>query len=142
MTPRPVVPFVGTEPTRAHWTDAGADLYAAESMLIPPGAQVAVRTGTSVQLPSDTVGLVAGRSGLAKNHRIRLSNGVGVIDAGFRGEIQVLLANDGCSPYKVYAGERIAQLLVLPIYIPVFQETHELAESSRGEGGFGSTGAA
>lgn len=142
MSTRPVVPFVGTEPIRAHWADAGAELYAAEGMLIPPGAQVSVRTGTSVQLPSDTVGLVAGRSGLAKNYRIRMANGVGVIDAGYRGEIQVLLANDGHATYKVHAGERIAQLLVLPISIPVFQEAHELAESSRGEGGFGSTGAA
>lgn len=136
----PEVLFTGTRPTRAHATDAGADLYAAETIVIPSGEQVAIKTGTAVRLPEGAVGIIAGRSGLARDHRVRLSNGVGVIDSGYTGELTVLLTNDGRKPYIVQAEDRIAQLLVMPALFPQFWQVDNLGNTDRGANGFGSTG--
>ena len=131
-----------TPPTRAHEGDAGLDLYASEEALIRPGERASVGTGIAVAVPEGHVGLVAPRSGLALKHGISLVNAPGVIDSGYRGEVRVLLANtDRSAAFEVAPGDRIAQLLVVPIAIPSPIEADALDESARGEGGFGSTGA-
>ena len=122
---------------------AGLDLRAVldEPMTLPPGALVSVPTGIAIGLPSpDTVGLVFARSGLAVKHGIGLSNGVGVIDSDYTGEIRVGLINQSAVPYDLHPGERIAQLVVMPICRPELVEADTLEETERGAGGFGSTG--
>ena len=110
-------------------------------MTLPPGALVSVPTGIAIGLPSpDTVGLVVARSGLAVKHGIGLSNGVGVIDSDYTGEIRVGLINQSAVPYDLHPGERIAQLVVMPICRPELVEADTLEETERGAGGFGSTG--
>lgn len=131
-----------TLPTRAHDGDAGLDLYAAEGARIGPGQRVTVGTGLSVAIPQGLVGLVTPRSGLALKHGISLVNSPGVIDSGFRGELRVLMQNtDASSEFKVAAGDRIAQLLLVPIATASPLETDSLDSTSRGAGGFGSSGA-
>jgi dUTP pyrophosphatase len=131
-----------TPPTRAHEGDAGLDLYASEEALIRPGERASVGTGIAVAVPEGHVGLVAPRSGLALKHGISIVNAPGVIDSGYRGEVRVLLANtDRSAAFEVAPGDRIAQLLVVPIATPSPVEADALDESARGEGGFGSTGA-
>jgi dUTP pyrophosphatase len=128
-------------PTRAHEGDAGLDLYACEAAHIGPGERWSVGTGIAVELPAGHAGLVLPRSGLAKQHGIALVNSPGLIDAGYRGEIRVLLLNtDPAETFRVQPGERIAQLVVAPIAIAEPVETESLAESVRGDGGFGSSG--
>jgi dUTP pyrophosphatase len=131
-----------TLPTRAHDSDAGLDLYAAEGARIGPGQRVTVGTGLAVQIPDGLAGLVLPRSGLALKHGVTLVNSPGLIDPGYRGEVRVLLLNtDGSSEFKVAAGERIAQLLLVPIARATAHESDALSASARGPGGFGSTGA-
>lgn len=130
-------------PVRGTPGSAGLDLRAVldEPMTLPPGALVSVPTGIAVGLPSpDTVGLVFARSGLAVKHGIGLSNGVGVIDSDYTGEIRVGLINQSAVPYDLHPGERIAQLVVMPICRPELVEADTLEETERGAGGFGSTG--
>jgi dUTP pyrophosphatase len=128
-------------PTRAHDGDAGLDLYALEDAELAPGARAQVRTGIAVEIPPSHAGLVLPRSGLAARHGIALVNAPGLIDAGYRGEVQVLMLNtDRGQPYRVRAGDRIAQLVVTPIATPFIVEVFELSESARGGGGFGSSG--
>ena len=130
-------------PERATAGSAGADLHALldEALTIPPGGRAAVPTGIAIGLPSpDTVGLVFARSGLAVKHGIGLSNGVGVIDSDYTGEIRVGLINQSAVPYDLHPGERIAQLVVMPICRPELVEADTLEETERGAGGFGSTG--
>jgi dUTP pyrophosphatase len=128
-------------PTRANAGDAGLDLYAAERAALGPGERAAVPTGIAVEVPPGHAGLVLPRSGTAARHGIALVNAPGLIDAGYRGEVKVLLLNtDRAEPFEIEPGDRIAQLLVVP-----FAEAHpvdvgELAASVRGEGGFGSSG--
>jgi dUTP pyrophosphatase len=130
-----------TLPTRAHGDDAGFDLYAVEDATVAPGERVAVRTGIAVELPERHAGLVLPRSGLAARHGIALVNAPGLIDAGYRGEVRVLLLNtDRTQPFAVHAGDRIAQLVVTRVEAPDIVEVEELAVSERGEDGFGSTG--
>jgi dUTP diphosphatase len=130
-----------TLPTRANEGDAGLDLYAAEPAHLGPGERWSVPTGVAVEIPEGHAGLVLPRSGLARKHGISLVNSPGLIDAGYRGEIKVLLLNtDPAEVYRVEPGDRIAQLLVVEIAVPEPVEAEELAESSRGEGGFGSSG--
>lgn len=130
-----------TLPTRAHDGDAGLDLSAAEETTIGPGERVSVGTGLAVEIPEGHAGLVLPRSGLAMRHGITLPNAPGLIDAGYRGELRVLLLNtDRSAAFRVEAGDRIAQLLVTPFADAEPVEAGRLTASARGEGGFGSSG--
>jgi dUTP pyrophosphatase len=130
-----------TLPTRAHDNDAGLDLYAAEAARLAPGARVRVGTGLAVQIPDGVGGLVLPRSGLALRHGVTLVNSPGLIDPGYRGEVQVLLLNtDPTREFQISPGERIAQLLLVPVVHASPLQADALDESTRGEGGFGSSG--
>jgi dUTP pyrophosphatase len=129
-------------PTQAHDGDAGFDLYALEAGNIPAGGRAAVATGIAVELPERHAGLVLPRSGLAARHGVALVNAPGLIDQGYRGEVRVLLLNtDRSEDFSYAAGDRIAQLLIVRVEAPDIVEVAELAETKRGDGGFGSTGA-
>ncbi len=128
-------------PTRAHPGDAGLDLHALEGCVLEPGARASLRTGIAVQIPEGQAGLLLPRSGLAARHGIALVNAPGLIDAGYRGELQVLLLNtDRDHAYAIEAGDRIAQLVLVDVSAPDVREVGELDTSQRGDGGFGSTG--
>jgi dUTP pyrophosphatase len=128
-------------PTRAHEGDAGLDLYACEAAHIGPGERWGVGTGIAVEIPAGHAGLVLPRSGLAREHGISLANSPGLIDAGYRGELTVLLLNnDPAAVFRAAPGDRIAQLVIVPIAIAEPLEVEVLAESVRGDGGFGSSG--
>ncbi|TMK71349.1 MAG: dUTP diphosphatase [Actinobacteria bacterium] len=128
-------------PSRAHDGDAGLDLYAAVSATIDPGERATVATGIAIEVPAGHAGLVLPRSGLAARHGIALVNAPGLIDAGYRGEIKVLLLNtDRTEPFEISVGDRIAQLVLTPVAEADTVEVAELAGSARGEGGFGSSG--
>ena len=99
-----------------------------------------VPTGIALAIPEGYAGLVVPRSGLAARHGVGVANGPGLVDAGYRGEVHVILINHGPEPIEIERGERIAQLVVVPVAAPVFVEVAELPDSSRGSGGFGSTG--
>ncbi|MDE2492085.1 MAG: dUTP diphosphatase [Elusimicrobia bacterium] len=124
-------------PTRAHPDDAGLDLYGLEDAAVAPGAGTLLRTGVAVALPPGHVGLICDRSSLAKKG---LKTAGGVVDAGYRGEIGVVVWNLSKAEVALKKGERIAQLLVIPIATPAPLDSDELGATSRGEGGFGSTG--
>ncbi len=128
-------------PSRAYPGDAGLDLYALDEAVLAPGGRASVGTGLAVEIPAGQAALVLPRSGLAARHGIALVNAPGLIDAGYRGEIRVLLLNtDRDEPFTVRRGERIAQLVLVRIETPEVVEVHELALSERGVGGFGSSG--
>jgi dUTP pyrophosphatase len=128
-------------PTRAHDDDAGLDLYAAEPARLAPGARVSVGTGLAVQIPEGVGGLVLPRSGLALRHGVTLVNAPGLIDPGYRGEVRVLLLNtDGTLEFQISPGDRIAQLLLVPVVHASPLQADALDDSTRGEGGFGSSG--
>lgn len=127
-------------PTRAHEGDAGLDLRATETTLIQSGEIKAIPTGVHAEIPPGYVGLLFARSGNAAKKGLCLANGVGVIDSGYRGEIKALMTNFSPFTRGVEDGERIAQLLIMPIVIPDIEIAEELDETDRGEGGFGSTG--
>jgi dUTP pyrophosphatase len=128
-------------PTRAHDGDAGLDLHALEGCTLQPGERAMVSTGIAIELPEGHAGLVVPRSGLAARHGISVVNAPGLIDAGYRGEVRVLLLNtDVSEPFTVEPGMRIAQLVVAPVCAPELEEVEELAASARGAGGFGSSG--
>jgi len=130
-----------TAPSRAHEGDAGLDLYASEAAHIGPGERWSVGTGIAVEIPDGHAGLVLPRSGLAKKHGIALVNAPGLIDPGYRGELRVLLLNtDPAETFRVQPGDRIAQLVLVPIAVAAPVEVEALAGSSRGDGGFGSSG--
>jgi dUTP pyrophosphatase len=128
-------------PGRAHDGDAGLDLHAVEPATIAPGERAMVGTGLAVEIPPGHAGLVLPRSGLAADHGIAIVNAPGLIDAGYRGEIRILLLNtDREQPFEVSPGDRIAQLLVTPFADAEPVEAARLAEATRAEAGFGSTG--
>lgn len=128
-------------PTRAHSGDAGLDLYAVEGVVLEPGERASVGTGIAVEIPDGQAGLVLARSGLAARHGIALVNAPGLIDAGYRGEIRVLLLNtDRRSVFRLEPGDRIAQLVLVRVETPEVVEVEALASSERGHGGFGSSG--
>jgi dUTP pyrophosphatase len=128
-------------PTRAYGADAGLDLYALEAGVLEPGARGSFRTGVAVEIPDGQAGLVLPRSGLAARHGIGVVNAPGLIDAGYRGEIRVLLLNtDRSAQFAISAGDRIAQLLLVRVETPEVEEVGALAISERGAGGFGSSG--
>lgn len=129
-------------PGYAHPGDAGADLLAREGCLLQPrGGRATVPTGIAIALPEGYAALVQPRSGLAARHGVTCLNAPGLIDAGYRGEIAVVLLNtDPETAYEVRRGDRIAQLVVYPVETAVFVETAQLEATSRGTGGFGHTG--
>lgn len=128
-------------PTRAHSGDAGLDLYALEETTLAPSARAEIHTGIAVEVPPGHAGLVLPRSGLAARHGISLVNAPGLIDPGYRGEVRVLLLNtDRGRPYRVAAGDRVAQLVVVAVAPVAAIEVGELSESARGAAGFGSSG--
>jgi dUTP pyrophosphatase len=117
---------------------AGADLRAREAVVLPPGARAAVATGLHVEIPAGHVGLVWPRSGLAVRNGIDTL--AGVIDSDYRGEVRVVLVNHGEAEFRIEPGDRIGQLLVQKVERASFSRAPALAATSRGEGGFGSTG--
>jgi dUTP pyrophosphatase len=136
------VPIIAAAPpVFAHPGDAGADLVASEAVRLAPGERALVGTGVRIALPEGYVAFVVPRSGLAAKHGISIVNAPGTVDAGYRGEIKVSLLNtDLREPYDVAPGDRIAQLIVMPVPPVRFVPVDELPESARGESGFGSTG--
>ena len=127
-------------PQYARASDAGLDLYAAERVVIEPGARALVGTGLAVAIPPGCAGLVLPRSGLALRHGVTVLNAPGLIDAGYRGEVKVLLVNhDPHATATLERGERVAQLVVQTVASVELLEVDELPASERGAGGFGST---
>jgi dUTP pyrophosphatase len=130
-----------TLPTRAYPGDAGLDLYAVEQAVLAPGERASIPTGIAIEIPDGQAGLVLPRSGLAAKHGIAIVNAPGLIDAGYRGELRVLLLNtDRAQPFTVASGDRIAQLVLVQVTMPEVAEVEQLAPSERGGGGFGSSG--
>lgn len=128
-------------PNYAHPGDAGADLHAAEALELAPGTRALVGTGVSIALPDGFAAFVVPRSGLAVRHGISIVNSPGTVDAGYRGEIKVTLLNtDLTESFRIEVGDRIAQLIVMPVARATFIPVDRLPGSQRGEGGFGSTG--
>lgn len=124
-------------PTRAHAKDAGLDIYAAEDAIIRPGCHAAVETGVHVEIPAGYVGLLTSKSGLMNNHGLTCR---GTIDADYTGSIKAVMFNDGSQIYSVQPGDKITQLVILPIITPELEVVDELPETERGADGFGSTG--
>ena len=128
-------------PARAHEGDAGYDLQAVEPATLAPGQRGMIPTGISVEIPDGHAGLVLPRSGIAARHGITLVNAPGLIDSGYRGEVKVLLLNtDSVDSFEIATGDRIAQLVIVRVETPPIEEVDALAESVRGDGGFGSSG--
>src|ERR1700760_2798884 len=128
-------------PSYAHPGDGGADLTTAEDVELGPGERALVRTGIAIALPDGYAAFVHPRSGLAAKHGVTLVNAPGTIDAGYRGEIKVILLNtDAARPVSFRRGDRVAQLVVQRVENVTFREVAALPESVRGDGGFGSTG--
>ena len=131
-----------TLPTYGTAWAAGADLYACldEAVTIEPGMTKLIPTGLAMEIPVGYAGLIYARSGLSVKSGLAPANKVGVIDADYRGEFMVALHNHGKETRTVAHGERIAQLVITPVFTPGFREVEELSDTTRGEGGFGSTG--
>lgn len=131
----------GETPAYSHPGDAGADLHAAEAIVLAPGQRATVGTGVSIALPDGYVGFVVPRSGLAMRHGLTIVNSPGTVDAGYRGEIRITVLNtDQSEPFSIEVGDRIAQLIVMPVSRARFVRVEKLPGSHRGDGGFGSTG--
>jgi dUTP pyrophosphatase len=130
-----------TLPTRAYPGDAGLDLYALDAVVLEPGERQSVPTGIAVEIPDGQAGLVLPRSGLAARFGVALVNAPGLIDAGYRGEVRILLLNtDRHTSVTLSPGDRIAQLVLVRVQTPDVVEVQELELSERGAGGFGSSG--
>ena len=130
-------------PKRATEGAAGMDLFACitDAVALAPGQLTVIPTGIAIELPDNScAAFLYARSGLGVKHGICLSNGVGVIDSDYRGEICVGLCNVSDTPYTIEPGERVAQMVIAPVLIPSVVEVGELGETERGSGGFGSTG--
>lgn len=129
-------------PTYGSAWAAGADLYACleETVTIQPGETVFIPTGIALEVPQGCAGLIYARSSMGAKRGLAPANKVGVIDSDYRGQVMVALHNHSALPQSVEPQERIAQLLITPVYTPGFVETEELSDTQRGSGGFGSTG--
>jgi dUTP diphosphatase len=125
---------------RARAGDAGYDLCCVEPFALAPGERAVVGTGVAVAVPEGAAGLVVPRSGLAARHGLSVVNGPGLIDPNYRGEVKVVLVNLGSEPYEGEAGDRIAQLLLVPCLTPDVEVVAGLTETERGTAGFGSSG--
>lgn len=131
----------GEMPVYAHPGDAGADLHSAEALVLAPGARATVGTGVAIALPDGYAAFVVPRSGLASKHGITIVNSPGTVDAGYRGELRVTLLNtDAEHEFPIEVGDRIAQLIIMPVSRARFIPVETLPGSHRGESGFGSTG--
>jgi len=131
----------GEVPVYSHPGDAGADLHSAESLVLAPLSRATVGTGVTIALPDGYVAFVVPRSGLALKHGITIVNSPGTVDAGYRGEIRITMLNtDSEHPFPIEVGDRIAQLIVMPVSRATFIPVQKLPGSHRGDGGFGSTG--
>ncbi len=124
-------------PQRAHPTDSGADLFALERTVLPARAITKVHTGIAVELPENTSGIIWGKSSVESKGIKAMA---GLVDAPYRGELIVCMYNLNGQDFVFEAGQKVAQLVVLPTLYPAFEEVSELTDTSRGEGGFGSTG--
>ena len=124
-------------PTRAHDTDAGLDLYAAERVTVPPHGYAVVRTGTHVELPEGCAGLLVSKSGLCSRYGITTT---GLIDEGFTGEILVTMFNQWDREYYVRQHDKVSQLVVIPVRYEPVEIADEISGGDRGDKGFGSTG--
>ena len=131
-----ILPTYGSE-----WA-AGADLYACldEEVVIPAGETRFIPTGLSMEVPAGCAGLIYARSSMGTKRGLAPANKVGVIDSDYRGEVKVVLYNHSKEDQTIVPGDRIAQLLITPVLQPVYEEAEELSDTSRGQGGFGSTG--
>ena len=127
-------------PQPAHQGDAGVDLRATETVTLEPGERRLIPTGIALAVPEGHVGMVTPRSGLAIRHGISMVNAPGIVDSGYRGELQVIVINHGAEAVTLERGERIAQLVIVPFVTPVFEPVDVLPDSERGTGGFGSSG--
>ncbi len=129
-------------PTYGSAEAAGADLYACldESIVIHPGESVFIPTGLAMELPRGYAGLIYARSGLACKRGLAPANKVGVVDSDYRGEFMIVLHNHGVDTQVIEHGERIAQLVITPVFVPGFTLVNELSDTQRAAGGFGSTG--
>ncbi len=127
-------------PGRAHDDDAGLDLHARYPSRLAPGQRATIDTGIALALPPGHAGFVLPRSGLASRYGIGVVNAPGLIDAGYRGEIRVVLVNLGSEEFRIARGDRIAQLVVVPVAAFTVQLVEILPDSERGSGGFGSSG--
>ncbi|MEK7581971.1 MAG: dUTP diphosphatase [Patescibacteria group bacterium] len=125
-------------PSYGHPGDAGMDIYSCEEKTLLPQEQTLISTGISIEIPDGYVGLVWDKSGLSTRHGLKTV--AGVIDAGYRGEVSIAMANVGSVSYTFKKGEKIAQMLIQKVERTEFEEVKELSETSRGTGGFGSTG--
>lgn len=125
-------------PSYAHPGDAGMDMYALEDTEVLPGETAKVRSGLAFELPQDYVGLCWDKSGVATNGKIKTI--AGVLDTGYRGEVLMSVINLGTEPYVFRKGDKVLQMLIQKVEQPEIVEAKELTETSRGEGGFGSTG--
>ena len=130
-----IIPTYGSEEA------AGADIYSMDRLSISPGETVAVSTGIAIQLPKGFEAQCRSRSGMALNYSIFVLNSPGTIDSDYRGEIKVILHNAGDETFDVNKEDRIAQLVVVPVFRVIFDMVSELGQTDRGAGGFGSTGA-
>jgi len=130
----------GKAPEYAHEDDSGADLFTIEGVRLFPGDACIARTGIAVKIPFGYELQVRPRSGLARDFRVSIVNTPGTIDSGYTGEIQVLLENRGGKALVLEAGDRMAQLVLAPVYVASYVEVDELPTTERGEGGFGHTG--
>lgn len=128
-------------PSHSHPGDAGVDLRSVITTTLGPGERVLVPTGVAFEIPEKHCALVMPRSGLALKHGISIVNSPGLIDSGYRGEIKVTLINHGTEPFDVVRGERIAQLVIVPYVTQEIVAVENLTDTSRGDGGYGSTGA-
>ena len=141
----PLSEKIGTEIPLPYYATAGAaalDLHACTEgeTVISPNGRVMIPTGIAVAIPEGHVGIMAVRSSMGAKNGINLANGIGVIDSDYRGELRVTLHNTTDTAYTVQSGDRIAQLMVIPVTCPPIEVVDELPATERGEGGFGSTG--
>ncbi len=127
-------------PKYAHEGDAGVDLYSTEEYILKPGERVLVSTGIKIAIPRGYEAQVRPKSGLAVKHGISIVNTPGTIDADYRGEIGIITINLGQEEFKIEKGKKIAQMIFNKVEEAEFEETEELEETTRGQGGFGSTG--
>jgi len=127
-------------PEKAHADDAGYDLFAQEDARIPPGGSKLIPTGIALALPPMTEAQIRPRSGLALKHQITVLNAPGTIDAGYRGEIGVIVINHGLQDFEVTKGAKIAQMVIGRVLPTLLEEADDLDDTARGSGGFGSTG--
>ena len=127
-------------PRYAHEDDSGMDLFSVDSLTLEPGAFKLVKTGIRIELPKNTEAQIRPRSGLAYKNGITVLNTPGTIDEGYRGEIGVILINHSREDFHIEAGMKIAQMVIAPVLRPEVMVSHELSQTLRGDGGFGSTG--